>query len=172
MPGPEHGDPDLGVQVQVQQKSSGPDLDRTSDSLSDSTLDRGSSLGAVKSNLSSPCQAQKLNMSHSPILQRISCGFTRLCLNYHLYPTSLCQLLFIATTRGAIQLSKDSTFHRWTKHINIHFHFIKQTIFLWTYYPQILPHGRNDSWHCIHKITMTRQIQEISRLTWLVLVPS
>ena len=30
--------------------------------------------------------------------------------------------------QGMICLSKDSTFHRHTKHINIHFHFIHQTI--------------------------------------------
>jgi hypothetical protein len=30
--------------------------------------------------------------------------------------------------QGAIRLSKDSTFHGRTKHINVHFHFIRQTV--------------------------------------------
>ena len=38
-PGPAYGDPDLGVRVQVRQKGSGPDLDRTSDSLIETVMD-------------------------------------------------------------------------------------------------------------------------------------
>ena len=30
--------------------------------------------------------------------------------------------------QGAIRLSKDATFHGRTKHINVHFHFIRQTV--------------------------------------------
>ena len=30
--------------------------------------------------------------------------------------------------QGAITLSKDPTFHAWTKHINVHFHFICQIV--------------------------------------------
>ena len=30
--------------------------------------------------------------------------------------------------QGAIHLSKDATFHGRTKHINVHFHFIRQTV--------------------------------------------
>jgi hypothetical protein len=38
-----------------------------------------------------------------------------------------CTTLF-CDNQGAIRLSKDSTFHGRTKHIDVHFHFIRQTV--------------------------------------------
>ena len=44
-----------------------------------------------------------------------------------IFPFSLPTNLF-CDNQGAIRLSKDSTFHGHTKHINVHFHFIRQTV--------------------------------------------
>jgi len=41
----------------------------------------------------------------------------------HSFPTTL-----FCDNQGAIELSKDSKFHARTKHIDVHFHFIRQTI--------------------------------------------
>ena len=40
-----------------------------------------------------------------------------------LVPTTL-----FCDNQGAIRLSKDSTFHGCTKHIDVHFHFVRQTV--------------------------------------------
>ena len=40
----------------------------------------------------------------------------------------LSSLVLFCDNQGAISLSKDTTFHAWTKHINTCFHFICQTI--------------------------------------------
>ena len=45
----------------------------------------------------------------------------------HIFDFSIPTTLF-CDNQGAIRLSKDSTFHARTKHIDIHFHFIQQTI--------------------------------------------
>ena len=44
-----------------------------------------------------------------------------------IFPSSLPTTLF-CDNQGAIRLSKDSTFHGRTKHIDVHFHFIRQTV--------------------------------------------
>ena len=44
-----------------------------------------------------------------------------------IFPFNLPTTLF-CNNQGAIRLSKDSTFHGHTKHIDIHFHFIRQTV--------------------------------------------
>src|SRR5258705_216479 len=57
------------------------------------------SRGVLKSNLSSPFQARKLNMLHSPMPPRISSGYTNFSKNFPssiLYPY---QQLFIVTTK-------------------------------------------------------------------------
>jgi hypothetical protein len=51
------------------------------------------------------------------LLTELSCIFS------FSMPTTL-----FCDNQGAIQLSHDSTFHGHTKHIDIHFHFIQQTI--------------------------------------------
>jgi hypothetical protein len=45
----------------------------------------------------------------------------------HIFDFSIPTTLF-CDNQGAIHLSKDSTFHAQTKHIDIHFHFIQQTV--------------------------------------------
>jgi hypothetical protein len=44
-----------------------------------------------------------------------------------IFPFTLPTTLF-CDNQGAIRLSKDSTFHGRTKHIDVHFHFIRQTV--------------------------------------------
>jgi hypothetical protein len=51
------------------------------------------------------------------LLTELSCVFS------FLMPTTL-----FCDNQGAIRLSHDSTFHGHTKHIDVHFHFIQQTI--------------------------------------------
>ena len=44
-----------------------------------------------------------------------------------IYPISLPTTLH-CDNQGAIELSKDSKFHARTKHIDVHFHFVRQTV--------------------------------------------
>ena len=82
--------------------------------------------GAPKGNLSSLFRVQKLNTLHLLMLQRTSCGFIKFSKN-SLHNLSLLTVLY-CDNQGAICLPKDATFHGHTKHINVNFHFICQTV--------------------------------------------
>ena len=69
---------------------------------SHSSLERGSSPGAPKSNLLSPCPALKLNMSPLCILQKILSGFINYSAIFLLSFHFLCQLHFTATIKAML----------------------------------------------------------------------
>jgi hypothetical protein len=45
-----------------------------------------------------------------------------------IFPHSIQPTTLFCDNQGAIRLSKDSTFHARTKHIDVHFHFVRQTV--------------------------------------------
>jgi hypothetical protein len=47
---------------------------------------------------------------------------------YSIFPSFSKPTTLFCDNQGAIRLSKDSTFHGRTKHIDVHFHFIRQTV--------------------------------------------
>ena len=77
--------------------------------------------GAVRSNKLSPC----LTLMHASkdILWIHNLLAELACVSFFSTPTTL-----FCDNQDAIQLSHDSMFYGHTKHINIHFHFIHQTV--------------------------------------------
>ena len=73
----------------------------------------------------SSTEAEYVALTHSSKdilwIHKLLSEFSRI-FSFHMPTTLLCD------NQGAIRLSKDSTFHARTKHIDVHFHFIRQTI--------------------------------------------
>ena len=126
--------------------------------------------GAARSNLSSSTEAKYVALNHSSkdilwihkILSELSLVF-----KFSISTVLHCD------NQGAIWLSKDLTFHACTKHINVHFYFIRQTIssgqIILKYCPtnemvadiftKSLPHR-------------TSKVPKVSRPTWIFMISS